>query len=152
MVKKVAWSDTDLAYLAGMLDGEGTLGVYGRYQKSRKEYIVVCVVANTDTRVLDWLVATFGGNYSKRKRSSARWKTCYAWSLSDRHKLAELLPAVMPYMKLKVEQAKLVLALPLLKQGRQWFTPEEKERITAIREDLVKRTKEYNKRGTTHVD
>jgi hypothetical protein len=65
-----AWTSTDLAYLAGLLDGEGTLGVYGRTEKGRREYVVACVVANTSTTLMEWLVTKFGGSYKARKQTN----------------------------------------------------------------------------------
>jgi hypothetical protein len=142
-----AWTSTDLAYLAGLLDGEGTLGVYGRTEKGRREYVVACVVANTSTTLMEWLVTKFGGSYKARKQTNKGWKVCYGWSIHDRRKIADLLPHVLPYLVIKKEQAELMLQLPYGGGGKNNHPPEYKKRLRDLRESLVERTRRLNKRG-----
>ena len=100
------WTESELAYLAGILDGEGCFtlakGPNGHTFNSR------VLVGNTDARLIHWLHDRFGGGVSVRPRLNQRQKPCWMWTLSS----AEIVPfinAVAPFLRLKREQALLLL-------------------------------------------
>lgn len=93
----------DLAYLAGIIDGEGTIGIY--YHKGRNSYRVKIYVVNTYKPLIDWLGSVFGGFVYKRNHT--KWKTRYEWHLGEN--AMELLKSLIPYLKIKKDQAILAL-------------------------------------------
>ena len=112
-----SWSEADLAYLAGIIDGEGCVVVGFRNKDSLGHSVYNKLsVGNTDEGLIRWMHETFGGNICrrpKRGRSQAHW--VWTVSLPGHVPLAE---AVLPYLKIKGPQLKLALDLvPLVRPG-----------------------------------
>lgn len=69
--------ERDLAYLAGILDGEGCFSI----GKSSKGYYNLRVdVVNTDRRLIEWLHVNFGGYTGDRNTEKVEWKNKQTWS------------------------------------------------------------------------
>lgn len=99
------------AYLAGIIDGEGCIGIehLRANNKSRKKDYYLCrlTVINTDEELMKKLIFYFKGSYSMRKKIEGR-KPCFAWRVfGDNQKMA--LQELYPYLYIKKPQAKLVL-------------------------------------------
>lgn len=118
-------SDTDFAYAAGLIDGEGYISATSNRTKSRgrtistkgKPYI------HRDSRVsmsmtakepLEGLKEKFGGCFYFRKMKR-RWKNQWTWVLTGNQNKIKLLQGIIPYLKVKQEQAILVLEYVQLK-------------------------------------
>lgn len=109
------WKPTDVAYLAGLMDGEGSIVIFrylaSPHQRNGKRYprYRACVsVYNTDRRPLDWIAETFGGKVYGRRNTIRNQKEELTWQASYRQALP-ILEAVLPYLKIKAEQARLYL-------------------------------------------
>jgi hypothetical protein len=98
-------SETEAAYLAGIIDGEGTILVYPRPPSIRLSVRVV--VVNTDEALMDWL-ETLGGNRnwktSRPTNYSANPKPCWSWVVNGMNAVA-ILKQVLPYMIIKKNKA-----------------------------------------------
>lgn len=94
-------SNEDLAYIAGILDGEGYLGVY----KTKTVHTLAIVVQMTDpivpTYLRDTLGGFLGGPYHKGQMTL---KGVWMWSCQKRD-ILELLNLLIPFLKLKKEKA-----------------------------------------------
>lgn len=102
------YSVIDLAYLAGIIDGEGCIEcrfLSGRPAKHTSLSILL-IVGNTDVRLINWLTATWGGRVHLLRRGGIR--DMWVWRLPIRSN-RELIEAVRPFLKLKREQ--IILAL-----------------------------------------
>lgn len=100
----------NLAYLAGIIDGEGSIGLeHLSPTKSRKKSYYVCrlTVINTSKKLMERLVNTFNGSYNTRKKIEGR-KLCYRWHVFG-DDLEKALNLLFPYLDLKKPQAELVL-------------------------------------------
>lgn len=97
-------STTQLAYIAGLIDGEGHIGS----PAGRKMFSVS--IANIYTPLMTWLVETMGGGYSTSKDPRAR-EPCHLWVIYATRNVAALLRAVRPYLIIKADRADEVLAL-----------------------------------------
>ncbi len=94
-------SHTDLAYIAGIVDGEGSISRV----KGKKSWRI-CVY-NTDLGLIDWLVS-FGGKFYVRPEMTCGFKTKktqYGWQVQRRVDVFELLTAVLPYLRIKKQKA-----------------------------------------------
>jgi hypothetical protein len=107
-----AVSEIDWARLAAYIDGEGCIrvaGVKGKQTWSRRVLYLEVTVANTNPRLSQWLVATFGGSIVTYHKGHAKWKPCFTWYISSRH-AAQILERCLPYFIIKPEQAYVALA------------------------------------------
>lgn len=93
-----------IAYLAGFLDGEGTFTVY----RSGNVYSALISAASTDKAQILWLQQTFSGNIYSPTSEGNRVQS-YQWQLRDKRTLIELIPQLIPYLRIKQLQAKLLL-------------------------------------------
>lgn len=116
-----------LAYVAGIIDGEGSISITGKRTISEKgtPYWVFDVEVgayNTAPPLLVWLKQHFGGEYAPRKPQTGQRKPCYRWRLIDNGTRQQFLTAVLPYLVIKGEQARIVLkylSLPRINPKRR---------------------------------
>ena len=102
----------DLAYAAGIIDGEGCLMIARQsYRKGYPEnYWPRVEVGTIDTVLCPWLYETFGGNmYSKDVAYNFKSVPTWKWSVSHAQ-LYDFLTAIRPYLKLKADVADVLLS------------------------------------------
>jgi len=103
----MCWTVSQLAYLAGIIDGEGCINIYRSGKYPRTDYSIRIYVVSTDKILIDWLQTTFGGLQYKRETRSG-WKTKYEW-IVERRLFDQLCNAVLPYIIIKKAQLELAL-------------------------------------------
>ncbi|MDO8534616.1 MAG: LAGLIDADG family homing endonuclease [Xanthobacteraceae bacterium] len=92
-----------MAYLAGMLDAEGCVGIAkDRYKKTPHHKLQVSV-SNTDLSLLEGLKSEFGGFICSVKRYKKHHRLGYQWYITS-GPAGGLLAAVKPYTVAKVDQ------------------------------------------------
>jgi hypothetical protein len=99
----------ELAYLAGVIDGEGNIaiGLRSRGAKGEKSpiYWGYLKVSNTDRRLLEWCANVTGvGTIHKEGRKRGRRRQLYIWHVSSTPS-EQILRDVYPYLVIKREQA-----------------------------------------------
>ena len=105
-----------LAYIAGLIDGEGSIFVTSVGPRGGTVYPTV-VVAMTHKPVIEWLTATVGaGTVKLHNQTNLRrhpyMKPQYRFQIFG--KRARLLcEALLPYLQVKAEQARLVSIFPV---------------------------------------
>lgn len=139
----------ELAYLAGIIDGEGTIGLHERQGiGEKKRWCIRFIVTNTDFRLIQWLIDNFGGNFYKKTPKVAKWKVSYVWTIYDTKKCYDLIKKIKPYLVLKNEQADVVIkfqdSLMKLEDGYKNGVP---EKVYNKRLELVNMCKKLNSRG-----
>lgn len=95
---KVILND-DLYYLAGLLDGEGSI----RFVKGRP----FVAIYNTHKGVIDWVINTVGGcigGIDKRGRVPA-----YQWKITSAADVYTLCKMLLPILKIKKEDCKVAI-------------------------------------------
>jgi hypothetical protein len=104
----------ELAYAAGIIDGEGWIGmsVYvpppdSRKQKSTVFQCVVCV-GMKEPEVVIWLQEKFGGNVHSYEPGRYNSSGVHQWRLTA-GQAAEFCRQVRPYLKMKHRQAQLLV-------------------------------------------
>ena len=98
--------ETDLAYIAGLLDGEGYIGIVGRGEK-QKGYRATVTISSTNSEIILWLKSVLDGSVYQSTHRNKRWKDSWEWKLSTRN-VIPLLTSLIPYLKIKKTQASLV--------------------------------------------
>jgi hypothetical protein len=149
-----SYSSTDIAYAAGIIDGEGYIGITEvAPSHSRKSPRIrgQVTVAMTDERIPAWLCENFGGtvhHYSPRRPGV---KGTYQWVLANQN-AADFCSIVEDSLKLKHLQARLVIDYyldPRIKRVRSKGIPEDD---LLARREYVTAIKLLNKRGTIKDD
>jgi hypothetical protein len=117
-----------LAYAAGILDGEGCIHISSRKTKGDMPCICLGVaISNTDRRVIDWLLDTFKAGAVFTRPAKERRKESYSWSLQS-EQAEDFLTLVRPYLIIKGEQADVGFELRELTMPKG--EPKAKSRLT----------------------
>jgi len=110
---KEGLTDAELGWAAGILDGEGCIGIYGRAGRRTDGGLglhALVSVGNTDFRMILKLKDLFGGNISSLQRDSRpNRRAAITWRTSGRH-AGRVLERVLPFLVVKREQAEVALA------------------------------------------
>lgn len=94
------------AYMAGIVDGEGSIGV-----RRRLRYITpILQVTNTRKDLLEWLVLRCGGAIYVNKEERDGRKQLYSWQTFGR-KAQAIIREILPYLVIKRQQAELALTI-----------------------------------------
>jgi len=91
---KKLWSNK-LAYLAGLIDGEG-------YLKIEKHGTIRLIIGMCDRKTIYWIYKNFGGNVKLQK--TKKGKKFYVWRLNQGKDLFYLLLLLIPFLIHKKEK------------------------------------------------
>lgn len=107
--------DTDLAWLAGLWDGEGSITIFTHTEKNgRKKICPTLIVVNTDDKIIARaaeILDALGTSFALFERTPSNPKHKRAKSLSTRNRayIKTVLDAILPYLVGKRPQAVLTL-------------------------------------------
>ena len=158
--EKIIYDPLKLAYLAGIVDGEGSICIYrvrpakyNRYQNP--SFRGVLNVSNTKKELFDWIESNFGNlNHSKKhrrsifKKNSTHERWIYEWVVQG-HRLLDLCTQLFPYLVLKKRQAELMIEFRRTFELQKAYgaqTPLNPE-IMALREDIRIEMSHLNAKG-----
>jgi hypothetical protein len=152
-----AKSKATLAYMAGLVDGEGCIALFEYWHKNPKaidprgylRHKAVISVVNTNRAMLDWVAENFGGRVRQNTYRAPPCKQCYTWEVAHRH-AAEVIEAIQPYLIAKKEQANLFLEFR--KTGQHRGRAGLPDGILQERVELTKRCRNLNKRGVDALE
>jgi len=134
-------TELDSAYIAGLLDADGSVRIHKQFTSGgASRYTLDVRIANTDTKLIEYLINTVGGGVREHVQASRRL-VCYSWTICAVAAL-EFLQQVLPYMRTKKAEAE--IGIRFQKQRGtvgQHRTYEEKE----MDETLYLRCKELKK-------
>lgn len=100
--------ETNIAYVAGLFDGEGYIDIYkASTSKNSKSpsFMLRVIISQKDGSIMNWLETNFGGSVRMERRKE-NW--IYRWDIRSQA-AKRFLILIMPYLKIKTEQAKLAL-------------------------------------------
>ncbi len=100
----VPTSEIDLAYLAGLIDGEGCISQEGQHGYWK---IQICMA---DSEATSWLAKMGGRHYRHLSRPPGR-KDLFMWVLFRQNDVRRLLLALLPYLKLDRRKQKACTAI-----------------------------------------
>ena len=137
-------SQVELAYIAGLFDGEGCLHYsfkhhwYGR--KENSEYWIQ--ITNINRPIIEYLHNVFGGGMVLDRRQGGNRRMNFAWKIVARGTF-RVLRQIAPYLRIKREQVNMLLDHETLisKHGQR----PEAEKV--ILRELTKRNQVFNRRG-----
>lgn len=138
------------AYIAGFLDGEGTISCFSTQDKEGNVRTKIEITLyNTNIEVLEWIKNLVGGTLHeiKRKKKMDHWKTPFALHFAAMQS-RNLLHQVMNYLIVKKRQAELTLefgdTMMLASDGRKSGLPLE---VIEKRLRIMNEMKILNRRG-----
>ncbi|MBI4144681.1 LAGLIDADG family homing endonuclease [Candidatus Woesearchaeota archaeon] len=89
-----------LGYIAGLLDGEGTVALFNRNDVVGKKHPYVSI-GNTNHRLILWLYKTMGGTVTSGWTGNTKHKRCYVWRLQGTLNVLAFLRVMQPMLRIK---------------------------------------------------
>lgn len=137
------WTKEQLAYFAGIIDGEGTIYIQEVNRKKFLDYFPRIQIVNTNKELMYWIKDTFGGIIVSRDRSNENrnWRLQHTW-YTTRKLMDILLPLLHPYLIIKKRHVETMIKF------RKTFTDKKSFRITpeivSIRESCMIQIRHFN--------
>jgi len=132
----------DIAYIAGIVDGEGYIGIkktkaYKCQDRQTNGYHARIQIRMVDEPAIKFIAENLGGWYYAEKPHSENGRPLFCYQSSD--KSAEtILKILLPYLKVKKESAKTVLNLRKLQsKGKNYRTKITGYRTAFGRKDKI---------------
>lgn len=105
--------ETDIAYIAGLIDGEGYIGIkrdkgYRCQERQTPGFHARLQIRMVDEEAIKFIAESLGGWYYKEKPNCAQGRPLYCYQASDK-RAEEIIRTISPYLKVKKESANTVL-------------------------------------------
>jgi hypothetical protein len=141
--EEVEMSELELAWAAGLFEGEGTISINKAHTKTLG--MLRCMVGNTDKEIVDFFLQRWGGHWHEVKASGHK-RTAWKWSVAAK-KAARFIADIAPYLRTTrvKEKAALGLEYQAQKSLRYWVRRSNEYRATQL--SYYIRMKELNVRG-----
>ena len=135
------------AYVAGIIDGEGSIDLYKTSAaKEKPRYALRVAVGITNEWMPQFLKFNFGGSIHCIVHSTPKHKNCWLWVIQARQ-AGKFLSLIIPYLQLKRPHAELAISYQSRKHRCNYLSNEERVLDQADRILM----KSYNKRGKKEV-
>ena len=110
-------SETQKAYIAGMMDADGCVGISKNKSRSNLyefDFTKRAMITNCDYNLITWLhdVVGAGTAYQYKKSGSDNWRIVHRYQITGK-KCRAFLKQILPYMIIKKDRAQLVMSLPV---------------------------------------
>lgn len=145
----------ELAYLAGIIDGEGCFFL-GRFKQKKQTKDTVMAwhslirITNCEESLILWLEKHVGGQKDSRYRWTSKKKFCrpvYSWNANGKM-LDFLLPLIKPYLVVKSKHCEVMAEFR--KTNLAYTNKPLTEEILQKRFDLIKQMRNLNSRFHDH--
>jgi hypothetical protein len=117
----------DLAYIAGLMDGESYIGIkkskaYKCQERQTPGYHARIQIRMVDEPAIKFVAETLGGWYYKEKPHSHKGRLLYCYQASEKS-AEKIIKILLPYLKVKQATAQTVLELrELQSHGKEYRT------------------------------
>lgn len=124
------------AYIAGIIDGEGTVTLTKQHKNETETPCVT--VANNDLDLLKWIKSKVGGVIVNKKKRMFHHRNSYAWQIKQNRAIS-FLNEVKQYLIIKKQHADLITSRYKIVTHRagkysQQMLEKKKELVAEIRE------------------
>lgn len=128
---------TEAAYLAGLIDGEGSLLVQIKGGTHNPKISTHIEIGMTDRVVIDWThrVTGVGKVITLAKPTNPNWSQAYRWYAYGRQATA-VLREITPYLVIKVRQAEIMLEIASLRADYRRGHPHDVRRQLVLAAEL----------------
>ncbi len=132
---------TAWAYLAGLIDGEGTISIRNKTPRSRRHktnhYNLEVYITSTNRPMLEWVVETFGGKiYTYQRENDTKRLPQHKWHVHG-NKAKWILENVLLFLIIKKKHAKLGIEFRnQLNRDTSWHA-KFAEKLKSIQKSIV---------------
>lgn len=139
-----------LAYLAGIIDGEGSIILWKAKgdPKLRGQFNLRINISSTDKILIDWIYENFGGRCyecnAPSRKANPHWKKQYIWTV-PRPNILQFLKKIHPFLIIKKERCEVAIKF------RETFAKRERnlsKETFDLRLNLYEQMKHLNTRGS----
>lgn len=147
------FTDAELAYAAGLIDGEGTISLrrrsVGRGGNAKGSTYESSVYMSSTTPVLtDWMQQRWPGHiYFTDRRPTTNQKDIWKWTLERKVEVDAFLAAIEPFLVLKAPQARLILAYRTTFSGFRGAWAPVTDEVVVARAAIYDQMCSLNQRG-----
>jgi hypothetical protein len=103
----------EAAYMAGLMDGEGTFFI-GNYGNTRNGFFqTVLKITSTDKCMIEWVYITFGGwmsEYTSKQRAINCKCPVFTWACTG-DRLTHICEIMLPFLTAKKQQALILIKM-----------------------------------------
>jgi hypothetical protein len=132
--------EVEKAYLAGIVDGEGTVSLMKHHRNETPAPLVA--VANNNLQLLRWIKDKIGGVIVSKKKRLPHHRNSYTWSIRQ-DRAIRFLDEIKFYLIVKKQQAELITTVYKSVTHRAGkYTP----KMLAKKNKLVAKIRELNRR------
>ena len=103
--------ETDLSYIAGFIDADGAIMLQKHHRINlgwNPTYTPVIQAYGSKKEPIEYIQSIFGGNIRRGKRNGKQYE--YNWQIAG-SKIKWILKSLLPYLKIKKKQAKILIKL-----------------------------------------
>lgn len=134
-----AIGETEAAYVAGIIDGEGSLTLAHRKRNQARGWDSIephITITNTDLRLMRYLSSLLNAQtYTSHQRAKNHWKPQYSISFSAFADIAALLERIMPYLIIKRRRAEIMLRLIRRRLAKEPYTDVDWKLVEEFRKE-----------------
>src|SRR5258708_4840802 len=131
------FSETQAAYLAGLIDAEGCFRIVPHSNGSACARLIIGMTGNA----VPMLQAEFGFGRIDKRTGNTKHKDCLIWTVGSKD-CRIILPIILPFLRFKAAQARLVLKFLAIRKTSKNRLP-TRERVM----DIFYEIRKLNKRG-----
>jgi hypothetical protein len=132
-------TEAELAYAAGLIDGEGCIGVYKNSHNGNFQLRIT--VEMVEREGLDLLAKIFGGRWYSKNKAAPRRPT-HVW-MTFNSEAERAIRMLIDHLRVKAPQANAVLKADWHSFAKRKMCPEQQ----LVRESVASEVKQYNMRG-----
>lgn len=139
-----------IAYLAGIIDGEGSIMLWKSKASPslRGQFNLRVNITSTDKILIEWLYENFGGHCyecnAPSRKANPHWKKQFIWTVA-RPKLLDFLKEIHPFLVIKKDRCEVAIKFRETFVGKGRYLTEEKFNL---RLNLFEQMKHLNTRGS----
>lgn len=131
---------TVLAYMAGIIDGEGSITITDCSEKQGRSFFTTSLgISSTDEVLIDWIIDNFGGwkgEYTPKQLPANSRKRVYRWQITGKN-LEAILTLVYPHLVIKKREADIMFKM---RETYHMLKPQQ-----PITDEIVELRKKYTK-------
>ena len=132
----------DLAYLAGIMDSDGSFTIVKDSSRERREgktpaYGEMLSISQCEPEAIQLMASLFGGHIHAERVPHSTRRTLYHWQATHTKAIA-IVHALLPYLRIKRAQGEVLLALRAIKErGKKANTHKTGTYANRLRPEVV---------------